>query len=68
MGYLNLVFDKDVAEKPVVTNIVEYSSTTISRAVRSTMASESASLSQAVDRQFYLRSMLESLIYMESLT
>ena len=65
MGYFNLVVDKNITEKPVVTNIVEYSSTTISRVVRSTMASESASLSQAVDRQLYLRLMLESLIYGE---
>ena len=65
MGYFNLVVDKNITEKPVVTNIVEYSSTTISRVVRSTMAAESASLSQAVDRQLYLRWLLESLIYGE---
>ena len=54
IGLLGLVADKDIIHGAGICNIVEFQSTTIARVVRSTMAAESASLSQAVDRQLYL--------------
>ena len=51
MGLLSLVADKGIIHGVGICNIVEFQSTTIARVVRSTMAAESASLSQAADRQ-----------------
>ena len=65
MGFLNIVADSQVKEGPSVSNLVEFQSTTISRVVRSTMAAESASLSQAVDRQLYLRLVIENILHGE---
>ena len=47
--------------------LVEFQSTTISRVVKSTLASESASLSTALDRQLYLRLLVKSLLHGEPL-
>ena len=58
-----MLTDVKVASRPVVGNLVEYESSTIRRVVRSTMAAESAALSKSLDRQFYLRLMIESLLY-----
>ena len=65
MGFLNIVADSQVKEGPSISNLVEFQSTTISRVVRSTMAAESASLSQAVDRQLYLRLVIENILHGE---
>ena len=45
--------------------MVELQSTTTSRVVTSTVAGESASLSTALDRQLYLRLLVQSLMYGE---
>ena len=55
--------DQKVATQVVFGNLVEYESSTIRRVVRSTMAAESAASSKALDRQLYLRLMVESLLY-----
>ena len=47
-------------------NLVEYQSTRINRVVKSTMAAESASLSTALDRQLYLRLLVETYLYGET--
>ena len=44
MGYMNILTSEKVAMQPVVANLLEFQSTTITRIVRSTMAAESASL------------------------
>ena len=65
MGFLNLIADALVTTTSSTVNTVEFQSTTITRIVRSTMAAESASLSQAVDRQLYLRLLIECMLYGE---
>ena len=65
MGYMNILTSEKVAMQPVVANLLEFQSTTITRIVRSTMAAESASLSHATDRQLYLRLLVESLLFGE---
>ena len=55
----------DVTKEEVPFALVEYQSTTISRVVKSTLASESVSLSTALDRQLYLRLLAQSLQYGE---
>ena len=45
--------------------MVEFGSSVIHRVVRSTLAAEAAALSTALDRQLYLRLVLESLIHGE---
>ena len=65
MGLLNIMASKDVLAGSSTCNLVEFQSTTISRVVRSTMAAESASLSQAVDRQLYLRLLVETILHGE---
>ena len=45
--------------------MVEFQSATISRVVKSTLASESASLTTALDRQLYLRLLVQSLQFGE---
>ena len=65
MGLLNLVADKGITHGAATCNIVEFQSTTIARVARSTMAAESASLSQAVDRQLYLRLLVECILHGE---
>jgi hypothetical protein len=52
----------DLTKGEVPGALVEYQSTTISRVVKSTLASESASLSTALDRQLYLRLLVQSLL------
>ena len=65
MGFLNLIADAAVSTVSSTVNTVEFQSTTITRIVRSTMAAESASLAQAVDRQLYLRLLIECMLYGE---
>jgi hypothetical protein len=62
-GFISMITTKDISQQPALCNIVEYSSTRISRVVKSTMAAESASLSLALDRQLYLRLLIEAVLY-----
>ena len=59
----SLLTDQDVVNRQVLGDLVEYESSTIRRVVRSTMAAESAALSKSLDRQLYLRLMVETLLY-----
>ena len=65
MGYMNILTSEKVARQPVVADLLEFQSTTITRIVRSTMAAESASLSHATDRQLYPRVLVKSLVFGE---
>ena len=62
-GMFSLLTDPDVVRREVPGDLVCYESSTIRRVVRSTMAAESAALSQSLDRQLYLRLMVETLLY-----
>ena len=64
-GLLSFAADKAILEKETTCAMVEFNSTTITRVVKSTMAAESASLSIALDRNLYLRLLLEAMIYGE---
>ena len=55
--------DAKVVSQPVIGTLVEYEISTIRRVVRSTMVAESDALSKSLDRQLYLRLMVESLLY-----
>ena len=65
MGIFNLIIDGAVRTREASCNIAEFISATIIRVVRSTMAAESASLSQALDKQLYLRLVMECLLHGE---
>ena len=65
MGILYLIADAAVSTVSSTVNTMESQSTTIARIVRSTMSAESASLAQAVDRQLYLRLLIECMLYDE---
>ena len=54
----------DAASVPAT--MVEFQSSTSHRVVRSTLAAEATSLSTAVDRQLYVRLVLEGLLYGEA--
>ena len=64
-GFISVITENKILEQPTLCSIVEYQSTRISRVVKSTMAAESAALSLALDRQLYLRFMLEAVLYGE---
>ena len=61
-GILCLLTDKRVEEGEAVGNVVEFVSSTIRRVTHSTMASESAALSMAVDRQLYTRALFQAIM------
>ena len=65
MAFISLVTDSRVEHGYCHCGLVEYASNKISRVVRSTMAAERAALSTAVDRQLYLRALLQTLLYGE---
>ena len=62
-GMFSVLTDQEVVDRPVLGDLVEYEISTIRRVVRSTMAAESAALSKSLDRQLYLRLMVETLLY-----
>ena len=64
-GFPSFVTTSKVLQEKVPCALVEYQSTTISRVVESTLASESASLSTALDRQLYLRLLVQCLLHGE---
>ena len=61
MGFFNVLTEWGITMQDTPCSIIEFESKTISRVVRSTMAAESASLSVAVDRQLYLRLLVDDL-------
>jgi hypothetical protein len=61
-GFLSFLTTGDVTKGEVPGALVELQSTTISRVVKSTLATESVSLSTALDRQVYLRLLVQSLL------
>ena len=61
-GFMSFLTTGDLTKGEVPGALVEYQNTTISRVVKSTLASESASLSTALDRQLYLRLLVQSLL------
>ena len=61
-GFVSFLTTTDVAHGEVPCALVEFQSATITRVVKSTLASESASLSTALDRQLYLRLPVQSLL------
>ena len=64
-GFISVVTEEKILREPTLCDIVEFISTKISRVVKSTMAAESAALSLALDRQLYLRLMLEAVLHGE---
>lgn len=64
-GFVSVVTDQTVLEKPTLASLVDIQSATISRITQSTMAAESASLSLAIDRHLYLRLLLECFLFGE---
>ena len=64
-GFISVITESYILQEPTVCNIVEYTSTRISRVVKSTMAAESAALSLALDKQLYLRLLTEAIIHGE---
>eukprot|EP00959_Pyramimonas_sp_CCMP1952_P305325 6389656-Pyramimonas_sp.AAC.1 len=54
-----------VLKELAVCCLVEFQSSTITRVVGSTMAAESAAMSVALDRQLYLRLLIEAVLYGE---
>ena len=65
MGFMSMLTSSDVQRGPEVCNLVEFQSNTITRVVGSTMAAESAAMSIALDRQLYLRLLVEGILYGE---
>ena len=65
LGFMNLITSKCINKHECLCNVVEFQSSTIHRVVKSTLAAEAAALSTAIDRQLYLRLLLESLLYGE---
>ena len=61
-GFVSFLTTTDVAHGEVPWALVEFQSATITQVVESTLASESASLSTALDKQLYLRLLVQSLL------
>ena len=64
-GFISVITESGILQEPTICNTVEYTSTRISRVVKSTMAAESAALSLALDKQLYLRLLTEPIIHGE---
>ena len=62
-GFLGVATDDGSLVRPTAANLAEFSTKRIPRVTRSTMASESASLSITLDRQFYTRLLWQHLLY-----
>jgi hypothetical protein len=61
-GFVSFLTTGDITKGEVPCALVEFQSTTILRVMKSTLASEFASLSTALDRQLYLRLLVQSLL------
>ena len=64
-GFVTIVTSGSIEAASVPATLVEFQSSTIHRVVRSTLAAEAASLSTALDRQLYVRLVLEALLHGE---
>jgi hypothetical protein len=62
---MTVLTEENIQEGPATCVLVEFESTRINRVVKSTMAAESAALSKTLDRQLYVRLLVESLLYGE---
>jgi len=65
LGFMTFLTTGPVEQEETVCNIAEFQSSTIHRVVKSTLAAEAASMSTALDRQLYLRLLLEAILYGE---
>ena len=65
MGFMSLMTEICIQTGPEICDVVEFQSSTITRVVGSTMAAESAAMSVALDRQLYLRLLIESVLFGE---
>ena len=65
LGFITFLTSSLVVKQETSCNIVEFQSSTIRRVVKSTMAAEAASMSTALDRQLYLRLLVEALLHGE---
>jgi hypothetical protein len=63
-GFVSMMTENKILEEPTLC-IVEFQSTRVARVVKSTMAAESAGLSLALDRQLYVRLLLEAILFGE---
>ena len=64
-GFFSYMTTSNILKGETICDIVEFHSGTIPRVVKSTMAAESAALSIALDRQLYLRLLIEAILYGE---
>jgi hypothetical protein len=62
-GFFSLATDERVINTVTSCNNLEHNSTKIGRVVRSTMAAESAAMSNAIDRHLFCRLLFQSLMY-----
>jgi len=62
LGFMTFLTTGPVEQEETVCNIAEFQSSTIHRVVKSTLAAEAASMSTALDRQLYLRLLLEAIL------
>ena len=65
LGFFSFLAEEGIETADSVCALVEFGSSVIHRVVRSTLAAEAAALSTALDRQLYLRLVLESLMFGE---
>ena len=63
MGFMYIMTDTTILKGEATCALVEFQSSVITRVVGSTMAAESAALSVALDRQLYLRLLIESILH-----
>ena len=61
LGSIHFLTTVKVKEGPTEATVIDFTTTKSSRVVRSSMAAESCSLSQAIDRHLYLRLLLDML-------
>ena len=61
LGSIHFLTTVKVKEGPTEASVIDFTTTKSSRVVRSSMAAESCSLSQAIDRHLYLRLLLDML-------
>jgi len=65
LGFMTFLTTGLIEQEETVCNVAEFQSSTIHRVVKSTLAAEAASMSTALDRQLYLRLLLEAILYGE---
>ena len=61
LGSVHFLTTVEAKEKPTAAAVIDFNTTKSTRVVRSSMAAESCSLSQAIDRHLYLRLLLDQL-------